>query len=307
MEYNLSIKILKGGIMAESMTGYGRGEYLDEKYHFIIETKSVNNRYLDINIRLPRKINYLEDFIRKTIKQYISRGKIEMFIKLELNNESDVKITYDKNIAADYISILNEIGSQFNLINNTSSVDIAKFQDVIRFDEAQLDDDEVRNALYNALKESLSKLKEMRKKEGNELQADILCRCDLLSDAIAKIESLSDGIENEYRERLTLKLTDILDRLGKDVDEQRIVQEAAIFAERSNIDEEITRFKTHINQLKTIVGGDIVGRKIDFIIQEMNREINTIGSKTATIEVTNIVVDVKSELEKIREQIQNIE
>lgn len=293
--------------MIESMTGYGRGEYLDEKYHFIVECKSVNNRYLDLNMRIPRKISYLEDFIRHIVKKYISRGKVDLFIKLELNQIGDIKITYDKNIVKEYINVLNDIEKEFGILNETNVIDIAKFQDVIKIDENQLDENEIKNSLSFALEDSLKKLKNMRQNEGEELKNDILSRCVLLKEAIIEIESLSKDVEIEYREKLFNKIKDLFDNLGYKIDEQRILQEAAILADKSSIDEEITRFKTHIYQLESILDNDTVGRKMDFLIQEMNREINTIGSKTTKIEVTNLVVNIKSELEKIREQIQNIE
>lgn len=293
--------------MIESMTGYGRGEYLDEKYHFIVECKSVNNRYLDLNMRIPRKISYLEDFIRHIVKKYISRGKVDLFIKLELNQIGDIKITYDKNIVKEYINVLNDIEKEFGILNETNVIDIAKFQDVIKIDENQLDENEIKNSLSFALEDSLKKLKNMRQNEGEELKNDILSRCVLLKEGIIEIEFLSKDVEIEYREKLFNKIKDLFNNLGYKIDEQRILQEAAILADKSSIDEEITRFKTHIYQLESILDNDTVGRKMDFLIQEMNREINTIGSKTTKIEVTNLVVNIKSELEKIREQIQNIE
>lgn len=293
--------------MAISMTGYGRGEYLDEKYHFTVEVKSVNNRYLDIGVKLPRKISYLEEFVRQYLKKYVSRGKIEIFIKLELSALSDTKVGYDVQLAKGYIDALSSMESEFGLKNPLTVLDVAKFADVIRLEENQLDEEEIKNALSAALEQALLAIKKMRETEGERLKADILNRCDILSQYVSKIEQSAEGIEQEYRNKLMSRLKDILESESYQVDEQRIVQEAAIMADKSCVTEEIVRFRSHIKQLRGVLNEETIGRKMDFILQEMNREVNTIGSKSTRMEITNYVVELKSELEKIREQVQNIE
>lgn len=293
--------------MAISMTGYGKGEFLNDKYHINVESKSVNNRYLDINIKMPRNISYLEEFVKQNLRKYISRGKVDIFIKFEIYNQNDVKVTYDKNIAREYFNVLSLIESDFEVRNNISTVDIAKFPDVLKVEDSEIDEEEFKELFSIALDQSFSKLKEMREYEGKELEKDILLRTKLLSEYIENIEKFSQGIEEEQRERLYTKIKDIFEKFDYNIDEPRIIQEAAILVDKSNIDEEITRFKAHIKQLEESVLSKNNGRKMDFIIQEMNREINTVGSKSSKLDITNFVVDIKSELEKIREQVQNIE
>ncbi len=293
--------------MARSMTGYGRGEFLDEKYHFTVEAKSVNNRYLDINVKMPRKISFLEEYVRQYLKQFVSRGKLEVFIKLELSAVSDTKVGYDKMLAKGYLDALADMSDAFELRHQVSALDIAKFPDVIRLEENSLDEEEIKKALTSALDNAFSAIQKMRELEGEELKQDILSRCNILENYLEKIEVAAKDIETEYREKLLTRIQDILDHFGLQTDEQRIIQEAAIMADKSNITEEIVRFKSHISQLRDVMDTDSIGRKMDFILQEMNREINTIGSKSTRIEITNYVVELKSELEKIREQVQNIE
>lgn len=293
--------------MAISMTGYGRGEYLDDKYHFTVEAKSVNNRYLDVNIKLPRKISYLEEYIKQSLKKYVSRGKVEIFVKLELSAISDTKVSYDQEIAKGYIQALEEMGKEFDIPNQVKSIDIARFPDVIRLEENQLDEEELKSALTVAMENAFAAIKQMREMEGQQLKLDILERCDVLTDNLSKIEASAGEIEKEYREKLMAKMLEIMGNAGYQADEQRIIQEAALLADKSSITEEIVRFKSHVNQLIEVIETETVGRKMDFILQEMNREVNTIGSKSSKIEITNYVVELKSELEKIREQVQNIE
>lgn len=294
--------------MTISMTGYGRGEYLDERYHFTVEAKSVNNRYLDIQVKLPRKITYLEEYIKQTLKKYATRGKVDVYVKLELGNESDTKVSFDKALAKNYFDVLMGLEEITGSSSQVRAVDLAKFQDVVKLEEREVDQNEIKRCLDAAMDIAFSNFKDMRRIEGQKLKEDILERCDLLGVYFEKIEKLTENIELEYHQRLMTRLTDMLKNLGQNVDEQRVVQEAAILADKANITEEIVRFKSHILQLKdTLEEEDSVGRKMDFILQEMNREVNTIGSKSSKIEITNIVVDLKCELEKIREQIQNIE
>ena len=231
--------------MAISMTGFGRGEVKSDNYQFLVECKTINHRYCDINMRLPRKINFLEDKARNFIKDFVKRGRVDL--------------------------------------------------------------DEMWAMFKEALEIALHKLIDMREAEGKKLEEDTLKRCDILSGYIKEIEKLSDTVVEDYREKLNTRIKELLEN-PNEIDENRMAQEIAIYADKSSITEEIVRFNSHITQLKnTVVKDDSVGRKMDFLIQEMNREINTMGSKSSDINITNLVVEVKSELEKIREQIQNIE
>lgn len=293
--------------MAISMTGFGRGEYKNDNYHFTVECRTINHKYVDINIRLPRKISFLEDKIRNVVKEYVKRGRVDLYIKLDLIGSEDVNLKFDEKLASEYVNILNNIKSTFNLQDDITVMNIAKFPDIIKSEEKEEDEDLLWSMLKVALDDCLVKLKDMRKEEGIKLSNDIDMRCYLLKDYIEQIENYSYNVVNEYKEKLNNRIAEILDNPSL-VDENRLAQEVAIYADKCSITEEIVRFKSHILQLKkTIHKDESIGRKIDFLIQEMNRETNTIGSKSSDLNITNLVVEIKSELEKIREQIQNVE
>lgn len=293
--------------MAISMTGFGRGEYKNDNYHFTVECRTINHKYVDINIRLPRKISFLEDKIRNVVKDYIKRGRVDLYIKLDLIGSEEVNLKFDEKLASEYVNILNNIKDTFNLQDDITVMNIAKFPDIIKSEEKEEDEDLLWSMLREALANCLVKLKDMRVEEGSKLAKDIDMRCDLLKDYIEQIENYSYNVVNEYKEKLNNRITEILENPSL-VDENRLAQEVAIYADKCSITEEIVRFKSHITQLKKAIHKDeSIGRKIDFLIQEMNRETNTIGSKSSDLNITNLVVEVKSELEKIREQIQNIE
>ena len=293
--------------MAISMTGFGRGEYKDDNYQFLVECKTINHKYADINIRLPRKLSFLEDKARILVKDYIKRGRVDLYIKLELLGSEDVNLKFDEELATQYVSILKQIKDKFDLVDDISVMNIAKFPDVIKTEEKEDDEDKLWSMLKVALENALLKLKEMRSEEGKKLAEDIQNRCDLLKNYIEDIEKYSYNVVIDDKEKLKNRISDMLEDPSI-IDESRLAQEVAIYADKSSITEEIVRFKSHIEQLKnTVVKNESIGRKIDFLIQEMNRETNTIGSKSSDLNITNLVVEVKSELEKIREQIQNIE
>ncbi|MBC5996005.1 YicC family protein [Romboutsia ilealis] len=293
--------------MAISMTGFGRGEYKDDNYYFLVECKTINHKYCDINIRLPRKISFLEDKARNFVKNYIKRGRVDIYIKLDLLGSEDVNLKFDETLANQYVNILREIRDKFDLADDISVMNVAKFPDIIKTEEKEEDEDLLWSMLSKALEETLTKLKEMRSEEGQKLAQDVLERCDILQNTIEEIENNSYNVVIDYKEKLNNRINEILDNPSL-IDENRLAQEVAIYADKSSITEEIVRFKSHIGQLRnTIVKDESIGRKIDFLIQEMNRETNTIGSKSSDLNITNLVVEIKSELEKIREQIQNIE
>lgn len=294
--------------MAISMTGFGRGEQIDESYHFIVESKSINHRYLDVNIRMPRKISFLEEKIRNYVKRNIKRGRIDVYVNMEFTGQNNMNINLDMDLAKKYHNALASLRDGLDGVRDDVSVmNIAKFPEVIKTEEAESDEDYIFSVLEKALEKSVQKLDEMRKNEGNQLAEDIKNRCAKLDGFIDSINEKANSVVVEYKEKLNNRISEILDS-NIELDQNRLAQEIAYFADRCSITEEIVRFKSHINQLlETIELDDSIGRKIDFLIQEMNREINTIGSKSSNLEITKSVVEVKSELEKIREQIQNIE
>ena len=293
--------------MAISMTGFGRGEYKDDNYYFLVECKTINHKYCDINIRLPRKISFLEDKARNFVKNHIKRGRVDIYIKLDLLGSEDVNLKFDESLANQYVNILKEIRDKYDLVDDISVMNIAKFPEIIKTEEKEEDEDLLWSMLSKALEQTLVNLTEMRSEEGKILANDILERCNLLRNIIEEVEKYSHTVVLDYKEKLNNRISEILENPSL-VDENRLAQEVAIYADKSSITEEIVRFKSHIEQLKsTIVKNESIGRKIDFLIQEMNRETNTIGSKSSDLNITNLVVEIKSELEKIREQIQNIE
>lgn len=293
--------------MAISMTGFGRGEFKNDNYHFLVECKTINHKYCDINVRLPRKISFLEDKIRNYVKNFVKRGRVDLYIKLDLIGSEDVNLKFDDKLATQYVNILKEIKDKFDLQDDISVMNVAKFPEIVKCEEKEEDEDLYWSMLKEALDMSMEKLTQMRKEEGEKLAIDTIERCDILANLIDEIEKHSNTVVDEYREKLNSRISEILENPSI-IDENRLAQEVAIFADKSSITEEIVRFRSHIEQLrKTVEKNDSIGRKIDFLIQEMNREVNTTGSKSSNINITNLVVEVKSELEKIREQIQNIE
>lgn len=291
-----------------SMTGYGRATAENTLCSITIEMKSINNRYLDIYVRMPRQIMRLEEKVKDMIKQEIQRGKLDVFVTLILKDGVDKKLTLNRRLAEEYITIAREVENQFSLSGGIRTMDLLKFPDVIAVAENEFDEQEILELLNTATRQAVSEMVEMRKKEGQALSKDISARCKILSENILHIESFADTLEEEYQEKLMEKMTVLLQKMSQNIDEQRIIQEAAILADRSSITEEIIRFKSHIAQLlDSLEKSEPIGRRLDFIIQEMNREVNTIGSKSDKIDILDKVVVLKSELEKIREQVQNIE
>lgn len=294
-------------VMAKSMTGFGIGEFKDQYYNLSVECKTINHKYLDINPRIPRKLSFLEDKLRFLIKDHLGRGRVDIFVKFETVTSVGSQLVYDAELAKQYYHILKNIKSDFGLEEPISPVDIAKFPDVVKITEAEDDEEILWNMLSDAVNKALENLCNMRIIEGKKLEKDILARADLLERSVCDLEKYTDTIEKEYKDKLYARISELLDD-PKVVDEYRLAQEVAIYADKSNITEEIVRFKSHINQLRdTVTADESVGRKIDFLIQEMNREVNTMGSKSSDVSIANLVINMKAELEKIREQVQNIE
>ena len=292
--------------MIRSMTGFGRCENEAEGRKFSVEIKSVNHRYNDISIRLPRTMNYLEDKIRKTLMKKIMRGKTDVYINFETFSEDDVNIKVNEPLAKAYCDKLDFMRVKSGLTGNDTLDLVAKFPDVITVEKVQEDEDTIWNTLLPALEGAINNFIAMREAEGEALKADILRKADIIEGYVEAVKERAPLVAEDYRTRLTARLTELL--ADQNIDEQRILTEVPVFADRACIDEEITRLASHISQLRIIFDKDEpIGRKLDFLIQEMNREANTIASKSNDIRVTQITIELKSEIEKIREQIQNIE
>ncbi len=278
--------------MVCSMTGFGRGEYLDDEKKIIIEIKSVNHRYCDINVKLPRTISRFEPEIRKRLKLYAERGKIDVFITYQ-NLKTSETVKYNKEIAGEYMNYLKQIGEDFGLEEDIKPTVLARFPDVFSLEENYSAEDEEYTDIQKVLDEAGKMFLESRQKEGENLAKDLLDKMDEIENLVNKIESMAPQIIEEYREKLTAKVQDILE--NRDIEEARIVQEVVIYADRVAVDEELVRLHSHIQAVRDILSEDkAVGRKLDFIVQEMNREANTTLSKSDTKEVTEIGIDLKT-------------
>ncbi|MBO5167782.1 MAG: YicC family protein [Phascolarctobacterium sp.] len=295
------------------MTGFGRGQYEDENFSVTVEMKTVNHRYNEIAIRLPRFLNPLEDKIRKTILKTVNRGRIDVFINADYTSSENCTLKVDKNLAVAYHKALQEVGAAIGLeelnINSAQEVMyLSRCQDVINVKEGFFDVETVWPKVEQAVKEALDNLVTMRETEGGNIYGDFIYRADLIAEKLTKIEERSPMVVEEYQAKLTDRLNNLLADHNITVEPERLLQEVAIFADRASITEEIVRLKSHIKQFKNIINSDQpVGRKLDFLIQEFNREANTIASKANDYTLAQIVVEIKAEIEKIREQIQNIE
>ena len=292
--------------MIKSMTGFGRSTYENEGREYIVEIKSVNNRFNDVNIKMPRNLNYLEDKIRKQILSNISRGKVEVSIQLNNNSDLGKKINLNTDIAQKYIEELKKLTQETSIIDNINIMDVAKFPDVlnIRIDEEA--EEVIQKELFTALEGAINSFLDMRQKEGSKIKVDLENRIEVIKQKIEQISSISAGLVDEYIVKLETRIKELLKT--DVVDQTRLAQEVVIYSDKCSVEEEITRLKSHISQFLNLLNENIaIGKKLDFLIQEMNRETNTIGSKANNLEITNLVVDIKTELENVREQIQNIE
>ena len=289
----------------KSMTGFGRASLESNGKNYIIEIKTVNNKYSDITVKSPKRLSFMEDKIRKQIANRITRGKVEVLVSFfDFSNKSK-NVVLNKEIAKEYIKQLREIADENNLSENISVVEIAKLPDILNSIDSD-NDEEIASEALQCLNMALDSLIEMRKAEGENIKQDLLVRIERVQNLVDKIAENSKGIVEEYVSKLEKRVKEILKTDA--VDENRIAQEAVIYADKTSIEEELTRLNSHIVQFKELVNSDgPVGKKLDFMIQEMNRETNTIGSKAGSGEITKAVIDLKVELEDIREQIQNIE
>ena len=292
--------------MIKSMTGFGRCEFTDEKRKFTVELKSVNHRYLDVNIKMPKKLNFFESSIRALLKEYIERGKVDVYITYEDYTEDNYALKYNSALAAQYLDYLNRMAEEFGLENDIRVSNLSRYPDVLVMEEQDVDEKELWDGLERALRGACEQFVASRIKEGESLKVDLIDKLDHMISYVDFIEKRSPQIMEEYRKRLEGKIKEILG--DRQMDDGRIATEVTIYADKVCVDEETVRLRSHINTTKdTLLEGGSIGRKLDFIAQEMNREANTILSKANNIEISDTGINLKTSIEKVREQIQNIE
>lgn len=292
--------------MLKSMTGFGRAEASVNGRDITVEIKSVNHRYFEFGCRTTRGYSFLEEKLKSYVSQKVSRGKIDMFVSLTSSDETPTEVTVNHQLAKAYLDAFKELEEEYNLENDITVSCIARYPDVLTVTKAPEDEEQVLTDVLQAVDVALNSFIAMREAEGEKLKADILNRAETILNIVSKIEEKSPQTVLEYENRLKAKIEDTLS--DRNIDEQRVLTEVAIFADKVAVAEETVRLRSHFEQLtKFMNSNEAVGRKIDFIIQEMNREANTIGSKVQDAEIAHMVVDIKAEIEKIREQVQNIE
>ena len=292
--------------MIKSMTGFGRCEFTDEKRKFTVELKSVNHRYLDVNIKMPKKLNFFESSIRALLKEYIERGKVDVYITYEDYTEDNYALKYNSALAAQYLDYLNRMAEEFGLENDIRVSNLSRYPDVLVMEEQDVDEKELWDGLERALRGACEQFVASRIKEGENLKVELIDKLDHMISYIDFIEKRSPLIMEEYRKRLEDKIKEILG--DRQMDDGRIATEVTIYADKVCVDEETVRLRSHINTTKdTLLEGGSIGRKLDFIAQEMNREANTILSKANNIQISDTGINLKTSIEKVREQIQNIE
>lgn len=292
--------------MLKSMTGYGRCEKLNDAKKITVELKSVNHRFSDYNIKVPRQYGFLEDRVRQYLVARIARGKIDVYVSIENIGETDKVITVNEELAGNYVELLKGIGEKFNLTNDVTVSTIAAFGDIFRSEPKRDDEETIWMMVESVLSEATDAFIEMRKREGSRIEADLRARVEYMKSLAEEVDARSPQIVKEYRDRLYSKIKEVLD--SNEPDDARILTEVAIFADKVAVNEETVRLASHYVEFFSIMDSDEpAGRKLDFLIQEINREVNTIGSKASDLDVAKIVVTLKGEIEKLREQIQNIE
>ena len=292
--------------MIQSMTGFGRGEAANEKYKITIEMKSVNHRYLDVSVRLPRKLNYFETAIRNQVKEYAGRGKVDVFVNFENLEGKSGAIRYNPEVASAYLKGIRQIAADFDIEERTDAYHLSRFPEVFTMEEEDMDEDMLLGLISEAMQSAGKKFTESRCLEGKKLCQDILGKLDHISSLVDEIVKRSPQMVEEYRQKLTEKVQQLLGETK--LDENVIATELVIYSDKVCVDEEMVRLRTHILHMKeTLSEGERIGRKLDFLIQEMNREANTTLSKANDIDISNYGIELKTEIEKIREQIQNIE
>lgn len=292
--------------MIKSMTGFGRSEIIEGDRKITVEMKSVNHRYLDVNIKMPKKLNFFEAAIRNELKRYIQRGKVDIFITYEDYTESNLCVKYNKELAAEYMKYLGQMAEDFSLDNDVRVSALSRFPEVLSMEEQTIDEEELWQMLERAIAQAADGFVATRIKEGENLRDDLLGKLDGMLDHVEYITKRSPEIVALYRQKLEDKVRELLG--DAQIDENRLLMEVTIFADKVCVDEELVRLRSHIETTKeSLIQGGGIGRKLDFIAQEMNREANTILSKANDLEISNRAIELKTEIEKVREQIQNIE
>lgn len=292
--------------MIKSMTGFGRCEVSENNRKFTVEMKSVNHRYLDVNIKMPKKLNFFEAAIRGLLKDYIQRGKVDIFISYEDLTENNVCVKYNQDIAGEYLKYLKQMAEHFQLDDDIRVSTLSRYPEVFTMEEQAIDEEGIWKTLEKALKGACEGFVESRIREGEHLKNDLVQKLDMMLSHVDFIHERSPRIITEYKQKLQEKIRDLLE--DTKVDENRLLMEVTIFADKVCVDEEIVRLRSHVETTKaTLLAGGSMGRKLDFIAQEMNREANTILSKASDLEISNRAIELKTEIEKVREQIQNIE
>lgn len=292
--------------MIKSMTGFGRSEAVSGARKFIVEIKAVNHRFCEINVKIPKKLSFFETTIRSYLKKYIERGKVDVFITYEDLTETNVTVKYNKELAAEYVEYFKEMSTDFGLGNDLTPSVLSRMPDVFVLEEQTVDEDELWSILQIALDEAAEKFVNSRAFEGENLKNNLIEKLDNMEEAVDFIEGVSPELVSAYRQKLTDKIAELVD--SSVIDENRIATEVVIYSDKICVDEETVRLKSHIDNTRRILEeGGSVGRKLDFIAQEMNREANTILSKANSLEVSNKAIELKTDIEKVREQIQNLE
>ena len=288
------------------MTGYGRAVETVNGREFTVELRSVNNRYLDCTVKLPRALSYTEDAVKQAVKQAVSRGKVDVFISIKSEAADDTKITLNKVVMEGYLAAMRQMVTEFGVADDISVSTVARLPEIFTVEKPEVDEDALKSDLLAVVAKALESYNAMRCTEGQALDADLRSRGNTIRELVSQVEAGNAQTVVDYRARLEAKLKEVLANTA--IDESRILTEAAIFADKVAVDEETVRLRSHLEQMDAMLtGGGAVGRKLDFLLQEMNREANTIGSKCTDVRLARIVVDIKAELEKIREQTQNIE
>lgn len=289
-----------------SMTGFGRAKLEKNNRIYSIEIKSVNHKYSDISIKLPRSLNYLEDSIKKQISSKVARGKIDVFVTFENYSEQGKEVVINEELVKEYMEKFKLLAEKNNLSMNIPVTEITKLPDVLTLKETEEEEDTIQNELLECLEQAINNFVEMRTIEGNKIKEDLKTRIDKVECDVQKISEYSTRLVQEYVVKLEERIKEILKT--DVVDQSRLAMEVVLFADKCSVEEELTRLKSHIEQFRTLINSEgTIGKKIDFLLQEMNRETNTMGSKSGSLDITNLVVNIKTELEDIREQIQNIE
>ena len=292
--------------MIKSMTGYGRAVETVNGREFTIEIRSVNNRYLDCSVKLPRILTFSEDAMKQAVKQHISRGKVDVYVSLRSEGGDEAQVSVNKAVLEGYLTAMRQISQEYGITDDISVSKLARMPEVLTIEKPQLDEEQLQNDLMTVMQKALCSYDAMRTTEGAALDRDLRSRGKTIIELVEQVEQGNGQTVADYRARLEAKLREVLENTA--LDESRILTEAAIFADKVAVDEETVRLRSHLEQMNTMLdAGGAVGRKLDFLLQEMNREANTIGSKCTDVRLARVVVDIKAELEKIREQTQNIE